>query len=71
MRTVQTLETTAMVNEYMLLVRGNAVINVNWADCTTGTLSVGAGCTAYLFTVLADLEAYAAAQGWELPVEEF
>ena len=71
MRTVQALEMAAMVNEYMLLVRDDAVINSNWADCTTGTLSVGAGSTAYLFTVLADLEAYAAAQGWELPVEEF
>jgi hypothetical protein len=71
MRTVQALEMAAMVNEYMLLVRGDAVINSNWADCTTGTLSVGAGCTAYLFTSLAELEAYAGAHGWELPVEEF
>ena len=71
MRTIQALETTAMVNEYMLLVRSDAVINTNCTDCTTGTLSVGAGCTVYLFTVLADLEAYAAAHGWELPVEEF
>ena len=61
----------AMVNEYMLLVRGDAIINSNWAVCTTGTLSVGAGCAAFLFTSLADLEAYASAHGWELPVEEF
>lgn len=59
----------AMENEYMLLVRDDAVINSNWSDRTTGTLSVGAGCTAYLFTSLAELETYAVGQGWELPVE--
>ena len=70
MRTIQALEMAAMVNEYMLLVRGDSVINSNWADCTTGTLSVGAGCAAFLFTVLADLEAYAALRGWELPTSD-
>ena len=59
-----------MVNEYMLLVRDDAVINSNWSDRTTGTLSVGAGSTAYLFTDIADLEAYAALRGWELPTSD-
>lgn len=60
-----------MVNEHMLLVRDNVVINTNWTDCITCELLVGAGTTAYLFTILAGLESYAASNSWTLPVEQF
>jgi hypothetical protein len=70
MITIHTLDATTMIDGYMLLVRDNVVINTDWSTLTIGMLSVGAGTTAYLFTSLSDLEAYASAQGWELPIPD-
>lgn len=69
MRTVQSTESASVTSEYMLLVKDGTVVNSNWSDCVTAELSVGNGCTAYLFDSLDDLRMYAASKELDFPTD--